>query len=90
MGAPLDTSFSFFVLRSEMFIFKSTLYAHWRVQGVLPPKGPNSFIFAYFLLPKSAHVGGWHPPNGSVLTPTQREILDPPLTPKHYMYIQIK
>ena len=42
-----------------------------------PPNSIQFFHFRIHLLPKSAHVGGRHPPNGSA--PHEREILDLPL-----------
>ena len=46
-----------------------------------PPQQHPILSFLHMFLPKSTHIGGWHPPNNSV--PPQWEILDPPLFVEH-------
>ena len=48
-------------------------------QAHAPPIRDQILSFLHTFLPKSTHVGGPHPPNGS--TPPLREILDLPLYP---------
>ena len=57
------------------------------VPGARHPLQDPILSLSHKFSPKSAHVGGPHPPNGS--TPPQWEILDPPLALLNFMPVNV-